>query len=98
MRDPYDILGVSRSASEDEIKKSYRRLAKKYHPDQNQNNPKAKDSFSEINSAYEIVGDKTKRGQFDRGEISGDGKPRASGFDGFGASAGASGFEGFFAR
>jgi curved DNA-binding protein CbpA len=78
MRDPYDVLGVSRSASEDEIKKSYRRLAKKFHPDQNQNNPKAKDSFSEINSAYEIVGDKEKRGQFDRGEIGADGKPRAT--------------------
>ncbi len=89
MRDPYDVLGVSRSASEDEIKKSYRRLAKKYHPDQNQNNPQAKESFSEINSAYEIVGDKAKRGQFDRGEIGADGKPRASGFEGFG------GYDGF---
>jgi DnaJ-class molecular chaperone len=89
MRDPYDVLGVSRSASEDDIKKSYRKLAKKYHPDQNQNNPKAKDAFSEINSAYEIVGDKDKRAQFDRGEIGADGKPK--GFEGFGAG----GFEGF---
>lgn len=89
MRDPYDVLGVSRSASEDEIKKSFRRLAKKYHPDQNQDNPKAKDSFAEINSAYEIIGDKAKRGQFDRGEIDAEGKPRASGFEGF------SGYDGF---
>jgi DnaJ-class molecular chaperone len=92
MRDPYEVLGVSRSASDDDIKKSYRRLAKKFHPDQNQNNPKAKDSFAEINSAYEIVGDKAKRAQFDRGEIGGDGKPRAAGFEGFGGGAG---FEGF---
>ncbi len=91
MRDPYDVLGVPKTASEDDIKKSYRRLAKKFHPDQNQSNPKAKDSFAEINSAYEIIGDKAKRAQFDRGEIGADGKPRAPGFDGFGAG----GFEGF---
>lgn len=89
MRDPYDVLGVSRSASEDEIKKSFRRLAKKYHPDQNKDNPKAKDSFAEINSAYEIIGDKVKRGQFDRGEIDAEGKPRAPSFEGF------SGYDGF---
>ena len=92
MRDPYDVLGVSRTASEDDVKKSFRRLAKKYHPDQNQNDPKAQERFSEINSAYEIVGDKVKRAQFDRGEIGADGKPRASGFEGFGADFGGRGF------
>ncbi|MDR3372302.1 MAG: J domain-containing protein [Ancalomicrobiaceae bacterium] len=95
MRDPYDMLGVSRSASEDDIKKSFRRLAKKFHPDQNQNDPKAKDAFSEINAAYEILGDKAKRAQFDRGEIGADGKPRMSGFEGFSQDFGSQGFQGF---
>ena len=69
MRDPYDILGVARSAPEAEIKKAYRKLAKAYHPDRNKNDPKAKDKFAEVNAAYEIVGDAAKRAQFDRGEI-----------------------------
>ncbi|QRN80759.1 MAG: DnaJ domain-containing protein, partial [Nocardiopsis sp. BM-2018] len=75
MRDPYDILGVSRSASEAEIKSAYRKLAKKWHPDQNKD-PKAAARFAEANTAYEILGDGEKRGQFDRGEIDADGKPR----------------------
>jgi DnaJ-class molecular chaperone len=87
MRDPYEVLGVSRSASEAEIKSAYRKLAKKHHPDQNKSDPKAKERFAELNSAYEIVGDKAKRKQFDRGEIGADGKPRFQ--QGFG------GFEGF---
>src|SRR5215213_10971978 len=84
MRDPYDILGVSRTATEAEIKKAYRKLAKAYHPDRNANDPKAKDKFSEANSAYEILGEPEKRAQFDRGEIDADGKPRFQGFEGFG--------------
>lgn len=92
MRDPYDVLGVTRAASEDDIKKAFRRLAKKHHPDQNQDDPRAKDAFAEVNSAYEILGDKAKRAQFDRGEIDADGKPRFQGFEGFG---GRSGFEGY---
>lgn len=84
MRDPYDVLGVSKTASEAEIKSAYRKLAKKHHPDQNQTDPKAKERFSEANSAYEIVGDKAKRKQYDRGEIGPDGKPRFQGFEGFG--------------
>ena len=99
MRDPYDILGVSRSAPEAEIKKAYRKLAKTYHPDRNRNDPKAKDKFAEVNAAYEILGDATKRAQFDRGEIDGEGKPRFQGFEGFGgapgAGAGREGFESF---
>jgi DnaJ-class molecular chaperone len=88
MRDPYQVLGVGREASEAEIKKAFRKLAKKYHPDQNKD-PKAKERFAEVNDAYEIVGDATKRKQFDRGEIGADGKPRFQGFEGFGAGTGA---------
>ncbi len=88
MRDPYAVLGVAKSASEADIKKAYRRLAKQHHPDRNADDPKAKERFSELNSAYEIVGDPNKRAQFDRGEIGADGKPRFQGFDGFGAGAG----------
>ncbi|MBX9760030.1 MAG: J domain-containing protein [Beijerinckiaceae bacterium] len=91
MRDPYTILGVSKSATADEIKKAYRRLAKKHHPDQNTSDPKAKEKFSEANSAYEILGDAEKRGKFDRGEIDAEGKPRYSGFEGFGGGAGRAG-------
>jgi DnaJ-class molecular chaperone len=84
MRDPYDILGVSKGASESDVKKAFRKLAKQHHPDQNQNDPKAQAKFAEINQAYEILGDKEKRAKFDRGEIDADGKPRFAGFEGFG--------------
>ncbi|WP_330083645.1 J domain-containing protein [Methylocystis iwaonis] len=86
MRDPYDVLGVTKSASAADIKKAYRQLAKKYHPDRNKDDAKAKERFAEINTAYEIVGDEKKKAQFDRGEIGPDGKPR--GFEGFGAGPG----------
>ena len=69
MRDPYDILGVSKGASEGDIKSAYRRLAKKLHPDANKHDPKAASRFAELNAAYEIVGDADKRKAFDRGEI-----------------------------
>lgn len=97
MRDPYDVLGVARTASEDEVKKAFRRLAKQYHPDHNKDNPKATQAFAEANQAYEILGDKAKRGQFDRGEIDAEGKPRAAGFGGFGGGGrrGGAGFDGF---
>ncbi len=88
MRDPYQVLGVARSASEAEIKKAYRRRAKELHPDRNQDDPKAQDRFSELNSAYEIVGDDAKRKQFDRGEIDAEGKPKFQGFEGSGAGRG----------
>ncbi|NEU13648.1 J domain-containing protein [Methylobacterium sp. BTF04] len=88
MRNPYDVLGVPKGATEADIKKAYRKLAKAYHPDRNKDDAKAKDRFSEANSAYEILGDAGKRGQFDRGEIDGDGKPRAPSFDGFGGFGG----------
>ncbi len=92
MRDPYDVLGVPRSASEADVKRAYRKLAKQYHPDKHQGDKRAQAKFSEISSAYEIVGDKEKRGKFDRGEIDADGKPRFQGFEGF-RGGGQGGFE-----
>lgn len=91
MRDPYTVLGVSKSATADEIKKAYRRLAKKHHPDHNKSDPKAKEKFAEANQAYEILGEADKRGQFDRGEIDAEGKPRFTGFEGFGGASGRAG-------
>lgn len=86
MRNPYEVLGVAKTADMAVIKKAFRKLAKTYHPDQSKD-PKAKDRFAEVNQAYEIVGDETKRASFDRGEIGADGKPRHTGFEGFGAGA-----------
>src|SRR5215469_9916840 len=94
MRDPYEVLGVPRSANAAAIKSAYRKLAKKHHPDSNKNDPKAAARFAEINSANEILGDEDKRKQFDRGEIDAEGKPRFTGFPGGGAGrAGPGGFE-----
>jgi len=83
MRDPYEVLGVAKNASAKEIKSAYRKLAKKYHPDQNPDDPKAKERFAAANQAYEVVGDEKARAAFDRGEIDAEGKPRFQGFEGF---------------
>ena len=100
MRDPYEVLGVPRSASAAAIKSAYRKLAKKHHPDSNKDDPKAAARFSEINSANEILGDEDKRKAFDRGEIDAEGKPRFQGFPGGGAGgrAGPGGFESYTFR
>ena len=95
MRDPYEVLGVPRGASAAAIKSAYRKLAKKHHPDNNKNDPKAAARFAEINSANEIIGDEDKRKQFDRGEIDAEGKPRFQGFPGGGAGGRAGGPGGF---
>jgi DnaJ-class molecular chaperone len=84
MRDPYLVLGIAKSADAAEIKKTFRKLAKKYHPDQSKE-PRAKERFAEVSAAYEILGDEAKRGAFDRGEIDAEGKPKFQGFEGFGA-------------
>ena len=86
MADPYATLGVPRGASEAEIKKAYRTLAKELHPDRNTDNPKASERFSQVTSAYDLLTDKDKRARFDRGEIDGEGNP-ASPF-GFGGGGG----------
>src|SRR6266545_6884391 len=83
MRDPYDVLGVSKAAKAGEIKSAFRKLAKKLHPDSNKHDPEAASRFAELNAAYEIVGDADKRKAFDRGEIDAEGKPRFQGFEGF---------------
>lgn len=103
MRDPYEVLGVPRSANAAAIKSAYRKLAKKHHPDSNKGDPKAAERFSEINSANEIIGDEDKRKQFDRGEIDAEGKPRFQGFPGGGGprgrpGAGPGGFESYTFR
>jgi len=94
MADPYSLLGVSRTASEKDIKSAYRKLAKELHPDRNQDNPKAAERFSEVTRAYDLLSDKAKRASFDRGEIDMDGNPAnpfAGGFGG-GGRAGGGGF------
>ena len=96
MRDPYEVLGVGRSASEAEVKKAFRKLAKQYHPDKHQGDKRAQAKFSEINSANEILGDKQKRAQFDRGEIDAEGKPKFQGFEGFRGGPGGPGAGGGF--
>lgn len=89
MADPYATLGVARGASEADIKKAYRKLAKELHPDRNKDNPKAAARFSEVTGAYDLLSDKDKRARFDRGEIDADGNPAAP--FGFGTGAGARG-------
>jgi DnaJ-class molecular chaperone len=83
MRDPYEVLGVSKTASAAEIKSAFRRHAKKLHPDANKHDPRAAGRFAELNAAYEILGEEKKRKAFDRGEIDAEGKPRFQGFEGF---------------
>ena len=100
MADLYSTLGVARVADEATIKKAYRKLAKELHPDRNTDNPKAAARFSEVTSAYDLLMDKDKRAQYDRGEIDEQGNPkmpfgfggqRGGGPGGFRATRGAPG-------
>ena len=94
MRDPYQVLGVSRDASEEEIKKAYRKLSRIYHPDANINNPnkaQAEEKFKEIQQAYQQIMKEKEQGQAGYGTYDGDGRNASSGeFGGFG------GFDDFF--
>jgi DnaJ-class molecular chaperone len=95
MADLYSQLGVKRDASEADIKKAYRKLAKQLHPDKNKDNPKASERFSKVTQAYDILTDKDKRARYDRGEIDDEGVARAPfGFGGGrgGPRPGAGGF------
>jgi DnaJ-class molecular chaperone len=69
MKDPYEILGVQKTDSDAAIRSAYRKLAKRYHPDVNPGKPEAAERFKEISVAYDLLGDKDKRGKYDRGEI-----------------------------
>ena len=84
-RDCYEILGISKSATDDEIKKAYRKMAKKYHPDANPGNKEAEDKFKEVNEAYSILSDSEKKANYDR-----------FGYAGVDPSAGGGGFGGGF--
>lgn len=95
MRDPYTVLGVSKTANAADVKKAYRKLAKTLHPDRNRSDPKASQKFAELNQAYEILGDEKKRAQFDRGEIDAEGKERFAGFGGRSPQGAHPGFESF---
>jgi DnaJ-class molecular chaperone len=105
--DLYQRLGLKRGATEAEIKKAYRSLAKQLHPDRNTDNPKAAERFSQVTQAYDILSDKDKRARYDRGEIDEDGNPKMPFGGGFGGGGGGAygggprpggpqgGFEGF---
>src|SRR5512142_417297 len=85
-RDYYEVLGVSRTASEQEIKSAYRKLALTYHPDRNPNNPDAEEKFKEASEAYSVLADAQKRAAYDRfghAGVSGFGPTQAGGFAGF---------------
>src|SRR5277367_5994705 len=76
MRDPYTVLGVPKTASDEDVKRAFRRLAKRLHPDLNPGNRAVEQQFRELNAANEILSDPEKRRRFDRGEIDAEGKDR----------------------
>ncbi len=87
--DLYQRLGLKRGATEAEIKKAYRSLAKQLHPDRNKDNPKAAERFAQVTAAYDLLSDKDKRARYDRGEIDEEGNPKMPFGGGFGGYSGA---------
>ncbi len=77
MRDPYTVLGVPRGATEADIKKAYRKIAKENHPDKNADNPAKLERFKEASAANTLLNDSDLRARYDRGEIDADGQPKA---------------------
>jgi len=105
MKNPYEILGVGTGASEADIKRAYRKIAKQTHPDTHPGDEAIEQRFKEAAAAYDLLSDKEKRGQFDRGEIDTEGKPKADfafnrtysgGGGGFGFGGGSAGMEDVF--
>ena len=92
-RDPYQELGVSRTATADEIRKAFRKLAKQFHPDTNPGNKPAEERFKQVSAAFDILGDVDKRKKFDAGEIDADGRETMRGYGG-GAGGGPFGGQG----
>lgn len=88
-RDYYEVLGVPRNASKEDLKKAYRKVAMKYHPDRNQGDKQAEDKFKEASEAFEVLGDQEKRSRYDQFGHAAEGM--GSGMGGFGG-AGGSGF------
>jgi DnaJ-class molecular chaperone len=94
-RDPYQVLGVPRGAGADDIRKAFRKLAKKHHPDANPGDSAAEERFKQVSAAFDILGDAEKRRKFDAGEIDADGRETFRGFGGGPGQGGPSGgFEG----
>jgi DnaJ-class molecular chaperone len=88
MNDPYRVLGLRPNASDEEIKKSYRKLAREHHPDLDHGNQNSEEKFKDISAAYDLLSDPVTRGQYDRGEIDGSGAKRRSRNGGFGGFSG----------
>jgi len=93
MSNLYQRLGIDKGASPADVKKAYRSLAKKLHPDRNKDDKKIGERFKEVSAAYSVLGDKEQRARYDRGEIDDDGNPKAP-TGGFGGGYGGSGFGG----